>query len=163
MVRTVFVGLLIICLFGCKPEQEVVSAPQVEDNENKPLSGDERSGVVDNELSDPLVAFTERLVDEGPGVFRYDRVRDSRSGRERQVYIEILGLSDQEAAELSTRVMNSLGLESGHSFGDENGVRLSFRAENGELIRILVRSRDAHANLLNDEATSSVYLTFPVN
>lgn len=110
-----------------------------------------------------LEDFSERLAADGRGHFRFDRIRDARGGgRERQVFVEMIGATDAEAADAAAGVLDALGFVPGRRWGDANGIRLAYEDTQGRPLRVLVRSRDAHGKLQRDDATSSVYLTQPV-
>lgn len=164
MIRIGAVAILALALSACgfdKPPQGASDGQAA-----KPVPGTESQEPVAQEplaTIDHLELFAEQLVEQGPGVFRFDRIRDARAGgQERQVFVEMLGADDQAAADISADILESLGFVPGHSFGDENGIRLSYTYNGGELVRVLVRTREAHSKLSNEEATSSVYLTQPV-
>lgn len=111
-----------------------------------------------------LEQFTERLASDGKGHIRYNRLRDAKKGgRERQVYVEMVGLTDIEAADAAEKILLDMGYEAGRRWGDENGVRMRFTDVGGIPVDVLARSRDAHPLLKHDESTSSVYLTRPVS
>lgn len=115
------------------------------------------------EAADPIETFSERLAADGRGHFRFDRIRGARDGgRERQVFVEMLGPADAQAADAAAEALDALGFEPGRRWGDENGIRLAYKDPQGKPLRVLVRSRDAHPKLQRDDATSSVYLTQPV-
>lgn len=160
--------LLAVGLAGCGFDKAPPSQQEVE--QPKPVPGSERAVASTAALSpdapgtkrDVLEEFSERLIRDGRGKFRFDRIRDAKGGgRERQVYVEMIGLNDQQSAQLVSEVMESLGFKAGYSFGDENGIRLSFTLKNTPLTRVLVRTREAHSNLNDPSAMSSVYLTQP--
>ena len=112
---------------------------------------------------DPLATFSERLVSDHDGFFRFDRIRDAKNGgQERQVFVEMVGPTDEEAANNSARILEDLGYSSINRFGDGDGIRLSYELEGEKPIRVLVRSRRVHSKLNNENSTSSVYLTAPV-
>lgn len=141
-------------------EQSRHSAQNLEPEDPAALEPDKQAS--ENGV-DPLEEFASRLAERGPGAFRFDRIRDARAGgKERQVFVEMLGPDDRDAADLSAEILESIGLVPGHSFGDENGIRLSYKYDGGELLRVLVRTREAHSKLVIEGATSSVYLTLPL-
>ena len=112
---------------------------------------------------DPLATFAERLVSDYDGFFRFDRIRDAKNGgQERQVFVEMVGPTEEEAANRSARILEDLGYSSINRFGDKDGIRLSYKLEGEEPIRVLVRAREVHSKLNNENSTSSVYLTAPV-
>lgn len=164
MIRIGTIAVLVVALSSCGFDK---APPEASDGQaTKPVPGLESQEPMSQEpveAIDRLELFAEQLVEQGPGAFRFDRIRDARDGgQERQVFVEMLGANDQEAAELSAEILESLKFVPGHSFGDENGIRLSYTYNGGELVRVLVRSREAHSKLSNEDATSSVYLTIPV-
>jgi hypothetical protein len=111
-----------------------------------------------------LDQFMERLASDGKGHIRYSRLRDAkRGGRERQVYVEMVGLTDVEAADAAEKILLDMGYEAGRRWGDENGVRMRFTDVGGIPVDVLARSREAHPLLNHEESTSSVYLTRPVS
>ncbi|MEN1925987.1 hypothetical protein WCE55_11290 [Luteimonas sp. MJ293] len=164
MIRIGTLAIIALALSACgfdKPPQGATNGQA-----SKPVPGVESQepGVQEPLATiDHLEVFAAQLVEKGPGAFRFDRIRDAREGgQERQVFVEMLGADDQAAADISADILESAGFVPGHSFGDENGIRLSYTYNGGEPVRVLVRTREAHSKLANVEATSSVYLTQPV-
>lgn len=153
---------LALCSCGFDKAPPKASEGQV----TKPVPGVELPDSMDSEPAadyDRLDAFAAQLVEKGPGAFRFDRIRDARDGgKERQVFVEMLGAGDTEAADLSATILESMGFVAGNRFGDEHGIRLSYTYADDAPVRVLVRTREAHPKLSNDDATSSVYLTQPL-
>lgn len=163
MIRIGTVAALALALSSCGFDK---APPEASDGQaTKPVPGAELQEPVTQEpvvTVDHLETFAEQLVEKGPGEFRFDRIRDAREGgKERQVFVEMLGASDVEAADMSAEILESMGFLAGNRFGDENGIRLSYTYGNDAPVRVLVRTREAHSKLSNEGATSSVYLTQP--
>lgn len=165
MNRFLLVVIMSAAVSACGFDKAPPATSQVDDL--KPVPGAQQ---IPSEVSpeeegvDHLERFAEDLVRDGPGAFRFDRIRETKSGgTERQVFVEMLGIDDEGAADLAANTLESGGFELVNRFGDENGVRLSYRYGDSAPVRVLVRSREAHSKLLNDEATSSVYVTQPID
>lgn len=160
----VLTGSIALMLSACGFDQPVPTSHEVPGAEE--IAPDLPAVADDDgpEGSDQLSAFTDDILADGKAHFRFDRTRDARGGgKERQVFIEMIGMSDVEAADATAKSLNSLGFEQGRRWGDENGVRISYKTPEGRSMRVLVRSREAHSKLNREDATSSVYITMPID
>lgn len=83
-------------------------------------------------------------------------------GKERQVFVEMVGMTDKLAAEAASRILVDLGYMQGRRWADKNGMRISFIGKDKVPLCALVRSREAYPKLRYEDASSSVYVTFPV-
>lgn len=164
MHRFLLVVMMSALVSACGFDKAPPATNQVDDL--KPVPGAQQMGgeePAEVEV-DHLARLAEDLVRDGPGAFRFDRSRETKDGgTERQVFVEMLGANDEDAADLAASILESGGFELVNRFGDENGVRLTYRYGDSAPVRVLVRSREAHSKLLHDEATSSVYVTQPID
>lgn len=107
-----------------------------------------------------LRQFSDALVLSGVAHFRFDRVREAKAGgKERQLFLEIMGLSEGEAGALAATSLGKLGYEVVEWDRGEKGIKMTFRLSTGESIFVWVRSRDVHSKLKHSKATASVYVT----
>ncbi|MDH5835439.1 hypothetical protein [Luteimonas kalidii] len=160
---------LLVMLGACGIDKPPPAAPDTQPVEAETVSPESPARVSAEALpeKDPaalrLERFAEQLVADGKGHFRFNRIRDAKGGgKERQVFVEVVGLTDEQAADAAAQVLLGLGYEQGRRWSDENGVRIRF-ADVGDIpVSVLVRSREAHSGLNHDDSTASVYLTRPV-
>lgn len=111
-----------------------------------------------------LTALKTRLLAGQAGHLRYDRIQrhgGNKAGRERQIYIEMTGASAAEAATQSLEALQAQGftLES-RSEGNDEDIRASLGKADRSQVKLRIRSRAVHANLVAENATSSVYVTY---
>jgi len=145
------------------PTSEPESAAVVEDRPAAPAPSDAAGNKQGNAAQKRLETFAAQLAADGKGHFRFNRVRDAKEGgKERRVFVEMIGMTDVQAADVAAEILRELGYKLGRRWSDENGVRISFTDKDGAPVRVLVRSREAHGLLKHEDATSSVYLTRPV-
>lgn len=151
-----FCFALAACGLDRPPEAASVTSPE----SNSLTPAEVAAPTIMAEEADVLQEFSDLLVAKELGRFRFDRIRKAKAGgQERQIFVEMIGPSDAEAADIAAKALAELGFRLKNRFGDENGVRLIFEPAGDNELRVLVRSREAHSGLESDDATSSVYLT----
>ncbi|PBJ83619.1 hypothetical protein CMZ84_03775 [Lysobacteraceae bacterium NML93-0399] len=103
---------------------------------------------------------TELLAGQG-GHLRYDRIQKNDGGEERQIYIEMMGASAAEAAGRSLDILKTQGfILDSKSEGNDEDIRASLQKSGRSVVKLRVRGRAVHANLMRQDATSSVYVTY---
>ncbi|MGO3127395.1 MAG: hypothetical protein ACTIJY_04925 [Luteimonas sp.] len=126
------------------------------------VNGAEASPVAREQEEVPELAAlkTELLAGQG-GYLRYDRVQKNDGVEERQIYIEMTGASAAEAAGRSLDILKAQGfiLDSQSEDRGED-IRASLQKPGRSVVKLRVRGRAVHGNLVREDATSSVYATY---
>lgn len=118
-------------------------------------------GAQEQEEVPELVALKTELLAGQEGYLRYDRIQKNDGVEERQIYIEMTGASAAEAAGRSLDILKAQGFSlDSQSEGDGEDIRASLQKPGRSVVKLRVRGRAVHANLVRQDATSSVYVTY---
>jgi len=149
------VSLLLFVTACGKSEQDAARQAQG-------VNGVEASpGAQEQEEVPELAALkTELLAGQG-GYLRYDRIQKNDGVEERQIYIEMTGASAAEAAGRSLDILKTQGfILDSQSEGNGEDIRASLQKSGRSVVKLRVRGRAVHGNLMRQDATSSVYVTY---
>lgn len=148
--------LAAIGLVGCNSDH----SSQANDSANTPSSASAKSGAHAKQSAAPGInAVLKTLSQTEKTNLRYDRVVEAKTvGMQRQVFVEMLGATDREAAATVAKAFDAQGFTLHRGKDDENGIRLRFVKDSIEPIEVLIRSRQEGPKLKDVAATSSVYL-----
>ncbi|KGO99807.1 hypothetical protein [Novilysobacter defluvii] len=115
--------------------------------------------------SPPVPAVDElvsSLLSGGAAKLRYDRTGPTpdETGRERQVYLEMLDKDVEQAERLVSNVLLGHDYQEVRRTGDPDDVHLTFGKQGKPDLSVRIRSRETHSNLTEPDARSSTYVTY---
>lgn len=149
--------LLLAGLFmiGCSGEEVPVADDQEQvEVESAPFAEHPPVPAVDELVSS--------LLNGGAAKLRYDRTGSTpdETGRERQVYLEMLDKDVEEAERLVSNALLGHDYQEVRRSGDPDDVHLTFGKQGKPDLAVRIRSRETHSNLTEPDARSSTYLTY---
>lgn len=102
------------------------------------------------------------LLNGGAAKLRYDRAASTpdETGRERQVYLEMLDKDVEESERLVSNALLGHDYQEVRRSGDPDDVHLTFGKQGKPDLAVRIRSREAHSNLTEPDARSSTYVTY---
>lgn len=155
--------LLALLLAACKDPSESPQASSPEPVKAadpataESISPRQPSSAGRSEDRDAVAAVVSALGDRVE--VRYDRVRRNAAGvDERQLFMEVVADTVDEAEAIVITQLKAAGYKLGHRFEDDNGARQLYRGFDHQPIRTLARPMGVGPALKNPRATGSIYL-----
>lgn len=142
-------------LISCGNEEVPVAEDQFQvEPQSKPLPHHPPMLAVDELISSLLGAGVAKL--------RYDRTgaTPDETGRERQVYLEMLGTGVEEAEHLVSNALRVRDYREVRRSERPGDVHLTFGRQGMPDLVVRIRSRELHSNLNEPDARSSTYVTY---
>lgn len=137
-------------------------------NGENPVAGDQLQVGTQSESvphHPPMPAVDElvsSLVSVGVAKLRYDRFGSTpdETGRERQVYLEMLNTGVEEAERLVSSELVGRDYQEVRRSEGPGDVHLTFEKQGMPDLAVRIRSRELHSNLKEPAARSSTYVTY---
>lgn len=154
MLRSLYLAIFVLVLAGCGADHPPAADAAGTSAPAAAQSPSRRARAPQAGIDSALQAISKKL----PSHVRYDKVVPVKTGgNQRQVFVEMLGASSEQAEAATTSALKAAGFTAQRGKADADGVRIQYRKTGVKPINVLIRSKAAGPALQAPEATSSIY------
>lgn len=155
MRKLVAVASISLLLSACGADQPAATSGQARVPSLEATTPVAQEPVSGDQVDQGLESLQQRTATS----VRYDRIRTLEDGtKQRQVFVEMLGATAEEADAHAMQVFEDAGFTVRRGLVDKNGIRLQYRKPGVESINALIRTAEAGPPLNDPAATSSFYI-----